>query len=65
MLGRLHYIATYKGQDELARTLALISVVLDAGVPCVQVRAKDCSDRQRYEIAEQAVSSATRPGPPA
>jgi thiamine-phosphate pyrophosphorylase len=29
--------------------------VLDAGVPCVQVRAKDCSDRQRYEISEQAV----------
>ena len=55
MLGRLHYIASYKGQDEPARTLALISVVLDAGVPCVQVRAKDCSDRQRYEISEQAV----------
>ena len=25
------------------------SVVLDAGVRCVQVRAKDCSDRLRYE----------------
>ncbi len=55
MLGRLHYIASYKGHDEPARTLALISLVLDAGVPCVQVRAKDCSDRQRYEISERAV----------
>jgi thiamine-phosphate pyrophosphorylase len=55
LLGRLHYIASYKGMDDPARTLALISLVLDAGVPCVQVRAKDCSDRQRYEIAEQAV----------
>ena len=55
VLGRLHYIASYKGHDEPARTLALISLVLDAGVPCVQVRAKDCSDRQRYEISERAV----------
>jgi len=55
VLGRLHYIASYKGRDEPARTLALISLVLDAGVPCVQVRAKDCSDRQRYEISERAV----------
>jgi thiamine-phosphate pyrophosphorylase len=55
VLGRLHYIASYKGDDEPARMLALISVVLDAGVPCVQVRAKDCSDRQRYDISEQAV----------
>jgi len=55
VLGRLHYIASYKGQDEPARTLALISLVLDAGVPCVQVRAKDCSDRQRYDMAERAV----------
>jgi thiamine-phosphate pyrophosphorylase len=55
MLGRLHYIASFKGQDQPARTLALISLVLDAGVPCVQVRAKDCSDRQRYDISEQAV----------
>jgi thiamine-phosphate pyrophosphorylase len=56
VLGRLHYIASYKGHDEPARTLALISLVLDAGVPCVQVRAKDCSDRQRYEICERAVN---------
>lgn len=55
VLGRLYYIASYKGHDEPARTLALISLVLDAGVPCVQVRAKDCSDRQRYEISERAV----------
>jgi thiamine-phosphate pyrophosphorylase len=55
VLGRLHYIASYKGDDEPVRTLALISVVLDAGVPCVQVRAKDCSDRQRYEISAQVV----------
>jgi thiamine-phosphate pyrophosphorylase len=55
LLGRLHYIASYKGEDEPARTLALISVVLDAGVRCVQVRTKDCSDRQRYEISEEAV----------
>jgi thiamine monophosphate synthase len=47
LLGRLHYIASYKGSDDPDRTLALISVVLDAGAPCVQVRAKDCSDRQR------------------
>ena len=55
VLGRLHYIASYKGHDEPSRMLALISLVLDAGVPCVQVRTKDCSDRQRYEISEQAV----------
>jgi thiamine-phosphate pyrophosphorylase len=55
LLGRLHYIASYKGSDKPARTLALISLALDAGVPCVQVRAKHCSDRQRYDIATQAV----------
>jgi len=56
LLGRLHYIASYKGHDDAARMLAVISLVLDAGVPCVQVRAKDCSDRQRYEISQEAVS---------
>jgi thiamine-phosphate pyrophosphorylase len=56
LLGRLHYIASYKGQDDPARMLALISLALNAGVPCVQVRAKDCSDRQRYEISEWAVN---------
>ena len=40
VLGRLHYIASHKGQDGPARTLALISLVLDAGVPCVQVSPK-------------------------
>jgi thiamine-phosphate pyrophosphorylase len=55
VLGRLHYIASHKGYDEPARTLALVSLVLDAGVPCVQVRAKDCTDRQLYEISERAV----------
>lgn len=38
MLGRLHYIANYEGQADPARTLALNSLVLDAGVPCVQLR---------------------------
>ncbi len=55
LLGRLHYIASYKGMEKPARALALISLALDAGVPCVQVRAKECSDRQRFEIAEKAV----------
>jgi thiamine-phosphate pyrophosphorylase len=57
MLGRLHYIASYTGQDDAARILVLLSLALDAGVPCVQVRAKDCSDRQRYEFAVRAVQA--------
>jgi thiamine-phosphate pyrophosphorylase len=54
VLGRLHYIANYRGSSDPARVLALISVVLEAGVPCVQLRAKDCSDRQRFAVARAA-----------
>ena len=55
MLGRLHYIANHRGQTDPSRVLALISVVLEAGVPCVQVRSKECSDRQRFDVATGAV----------
>ncbi len=47
MLGRLHYIASYRGQDDPVRVLELVSIALQAGVPCVQLRANECPDRQR------------------
>ncbi|HTW08126.1 MAG TPA: thiamine phosphate synthase [Acidimicrobiales bacterium] len=56
MLGRLHYIANYQGGADLARALGLVCAALGAGVPCVQLRAKDCSDRQRLDLARRVVS---------
>jgi thiamine-phosphate pyrophosphorylase len=55
VLGRLHYIANHAGADDPGNVLAIVSLVLDAGVRCVQVRSKECSDRQRYELARRAV----------
>jgi len=56
VLGRLHYIASYTGQEGAAGMLELVSIALDAGVPCVQLRAKGSSDRQRYEMAARVVA---------
>lgn len=55
MLGRLHYIADYRGNADASPALALVSVALEAGVPCVQLRAKECTDRQRWQLAVQVV----------
>jgi thiamine-phosphate pyrophosphorylase len=55
VLGRLHYIADYRGNADPVLTLALVSAALGAGVPCVQLRAKECTDRQRWQLAVQVV----------
>jgi thiamine-phosphate pyrophosphorylase len=50
-LGRLHYIANHSGGQDAAPVLDIVSRVLDAGVPTVQLRCKGCSDRDRYGLA--------------
>jgi thiamine-phosphate pyrophosphorylase len=62
MLGRLHYIASYRGQDDPVRMFELVSIALEAGVPCVQLRGKDCPDRQRYELARRVVDLSHQAG---
>jgi len=61
-LGRTHYIADHRGGTDLARLLALVGIVLEAGVTCVQVRSKDCSDLQRYEVASGVVGLCRKKG---
>ena len=51
MLSRVHYVADHNPVAAPERVVALVEVVLGAGVRCVQLRSKDRSDRQRYEVA--------------
>jgi thiamine-phosphate pyrophosphorylase len=62
MLGRLHYIASYRGQDDPVRVLERVFVALEAGVPCVQLRGKDCPDRRRYDLARRVVELSHQAG---
>lgn len=51
MIPRLHYIANYRGGPDEARLLDIVSAVLDAGVPAIQLRCKAGSDLERLQMA--------------
>lgn len=55
-LARVHYIADHRGGMGLAQVSRLVATVLAEGVTCVQVRSKDCTDRERYEVAALVVA---------
>jgi thiamine-phosphate pyrophosphorylase len=51
-LGRLHVLTdTRSGRD----TVAVVTAALSAGAPVVQVRAKDGTDRDLFDLAERVV----------
>jgi len=52
VLGRVQYIADHRPGTDVARLLGVVAQVLGAGVPCVQVRSKDCTDWERYDVAK-------------
>ena len=51
-LGRLHVLTDARGGRA---ALEVVTAAVGAGAPVVQVRAKDCSDRELYEFACQVV----------
>jgi thiamine-phosphate pyrophosphorylase len=58
-LGRLHVVTdTRPGRDPL-RTVA---AALDAGAPVIQVRAKNLTDAELYELASRVTELSTRSG---
>jgi len=58
-LGRLHVITdTRPGRDPLA----LLAAAVEAGAPVVQVRGKDLTDRQLYELTCRALEVCTLHG---
>jgi thiamine-phosphate pyrophosphorylase len=56
VIPRLYYIASHTGRTDVARTLDLIRLALDAGVAAVQLRAKVGTDGERLELARLAVN---------
>jgi thiamine-phosphate pyrophosphorylase len=55
LLGRVHFVVDHGGNVGTGRALDLVAAALEAGVPCVQVRSKACSDRLRLEMARSVV----------
>jgi thiamine-phosphate pyrophosphorylase len=55
-LARVHFIADHRGGTDPAQVSRLVAAVLAAGVTCVQVRSKDCTDRERYQVAAEVVA---------
>lgn len=53
LVPRLHVLTDERGPDEVRR---LVEVVLAAGAPCVQVRAKALTDRLLYELARDVAA---------
>ena len=51
-VGRLHVLTDARGGPE---ALAVVAAAVSAGAPVVQVRHKDCTDRELYDFAARVV----------